>query len=150
MINLISSTYPCLEHIFMAPKAFEPLKLYCYKAKSSDTEVPFLDLRLCISDYHDDLWTAKVSGGSTNNSSCCTAVPLQYTVKWRPSYSIYNFEGGRFVWNCRYVPFQQSTERFLSSPIPRSLSQTVHKRCFCCGSSVLPTMILHWFRHTLC
>ena len=26
---LISSNYPCLEHIFMVPKVFEPLKFYC-------------------------------------------------------------------------------------------------------------------------
>ena len=29
MIRLISSNYPCLEHIFMVPKVFEPLKFYC-------------------------------------------------------------------------------------------------------------------------
>ena len=27
--RLISSSYPCLEHIFMVPKVFEPLKFYC-------------------------------------------------------------------------------------------------------------------------
>ena len=27
--TLISSNYPCLEHIFMIPKVFEPLKFYC-------------------------------------------------------------------------------------------------------------------------
>ena len=29
MITLISSNYPCLEHIFMAPKVFELLKFSC-------------------------------------------------------------------------------------------------------------------------
>ena len=28
-LTLISSNYPCLEHIFMVPKVFEPLKFYC-------------------------------------------------------------------------------------------------------------------------
>ena len=28
MINFISSNYPCLEHILMVPKVFEPLKFY--------------------------------------------------------------------------------------------------------------------------
>ena len=28
-LTLISSNYPCLEHIFMGPKLFEPLKFYC-------------------------------------------------------------------------------------------------------------------------
>ena len=27
--TLIGSNYPCLELIFMVPKVFEPLKLYC-------------------------------------------------------------------------------------------------------------------------
>ena len=27
-LTLISSNYPCLEHIFMVPKVFDPLKLY--------------------------------------------------------------------------------------------------------------------------
>ena len=28
-LTLISSNYPCLEHIFMVPEVFEPLKFYC-------------------------------------------------------------------------------------------------------------------------
>ena len=28
-LTLISSNYPCVEHIFMVPKVFEPLKFYC-------------------------------------------------------------------------------------------------------------------------
>ena len=28
-LTFIRSNYPCLEHIFMAPKVFEPLKFYC-------------------------------------------------------------------------------------------------------------------------
>ena len=28
-LTLISSNYPCLEHIFMVPKVCEPLKFYC-------------------------------------------------------------------------------------------------------------------------
>ena len=28
-LTLISSNYSCLEHIFMVPKVFEPLKFYC-------------------------------------------------------------------------------------------------------------------------
>ena len=28
-LTLIGSNYPCLEHIFMVPKVFEPLKFYC-------------------------------------------------------------------------------------------------------------------------
>ena len=28
-VTLISSNYPFLEHIFMVPKVFEPLKFYC-------------------------------------------------------------------------------------------------------------------------
>ena len=28
-LTLISSKYPCLEHIFMVPKRFESLKFYC-------------------------------------------------------------------------------------------------------------------------
>ena len=28
-LTLIRSNYPCLEHIFMAPNVFEPLKFYC-------------------------------------------------------------------------------------------------------------------------
>ena len=28
-LTLISSKYPCLEHIFMVPKVFEPLKFHC-------------------------------------------------------------------------------------------------------------------------
>ena len=35
------------------------------------------------------------------------------------------------------MPFHQSTERSLSSPSPKTLSQTVHRRYFCCGSSLL-------------
>ena len=31
LVTLISSNYPCLEHIFMVPKVFEPLKFYCIK-----------------------------------------------------------------------------------------------------------------------
>ena len=41
-LTLISSNYPCLEHIFMVPKVFEPLKFYCtfiYLANSSGTFV---------------------------------------------------------------------------------------------------------------
>ena len=30
MINTLSSNYYCLEHIFMVPKVFEPLKLLCF------------------------------------------------------------------------------------------------------------------------
>ena len=29
MVKLISSKYPCLEHIFMVPKVFQLLKFYC-------------------------------------------------------------------------------------------------------------------------
>ena len=29
MITLISKNYPCLEHLFMVPKVFEPLKFDC-------------------------------------------------------------------------------------------------------------------------
>ena len=29
LLTLISSNYPCLEHIFIVPKVFEPLKFYC-------------------------------------------------------------------------------------------------------------------------
>ena len=28
-LTFISSNYPCLEHVFMVPKVFEPLKFYC-------------------------------------------------------------------------------------------------------------------------
>ena len=28
-LTLISSNYPCLEHILMVSKVFEPLKFYC-------------------------------------------------------------------------------------------------------------------------
>ena len=28
-LTLISSNYPCLKHIFVVPKVFEPLKFYC-------------------------------------------------------------------------------------------------------------------------
>ena len=28
-LTLISSNYPCLEHIFMVPKVFEPMRFYC-------------------------------------------------------------------------------------------------------------------------
>ena len=28
-LTLISLNYPCLNHIFMVPKVFEPLKFYC-------------------------------------------------------------------------------------------------------------------------
>ena len=28
-LTLISSNYPCLEHISMVPNVFEPLKFYC-------------------------------------------------------------------------------------------------------------------------
>ena len=28
-LTFISLNYPCLEHIFMVPKVFEPLKFYC-------------------------------------------------------------------------------------------------------------------------
>ena len=28
-LTLISSNYPCLEHIFIVPKVFEPFNLYC-------------------------------------------------------------------------------------------------------------------------
>ena len=50
------------------------------------------------------------------------------------SHSTYNFLGGRFMRNCRKVPFQQPTERFSGFPSPSTLSQTVHRRCFCCES----------------
>ena len=34
-LTLISSNFPCLEHIFMIPKVFEPLNFYCsYIAKT--------------------------------------------------------------------------------------------------------------------
>ena len=29
LLTHISSNYPCLEHIFMVPKVFEPLEFYC-------------------------------------------------------------------------------------------------------------------------
>ena len=29
MITFVSSNFPCLEHNFMVPKVFEPLKFYC-------------------------------------------------------------------------------------------------------------------------
>ena len=32
----------------------------------------------------------------------------------------------------------------LSPPFPNTLSQIVHRRCFCCGSSVLPTKFVQW------
>ena len=28
-LTLNAANYPCLEHIFMVPKVFEPLKFYC-------------------------------------------------------------------------------------------------------------------------
>ena len=28
-VTLISKNHPCLEHIFMVPKVFEPVKFYC-------------------------------------------------------------------------------------------------------------------------
>ena len=31
-LTLINSNYPCLEHIFMVPEVFEPLKFYCMLA----------------------------------------------------------------------------------------------------------------------
>ena len=37
MINTISSSYPCLEYIFMVPKVFEPLKFYCISNLSGST-----------------------------------------------------------------------------------------------------------------
>ena len=30
-LTLISSNYPCFEHILMVPKVFEPLKFYCIR-----------------------------------------------------------------------------------------------------------------------
>ena len=32
----------------------------------------------------------------------------------------------------------------LSSPSPSTLSKKVHRRCFCCGSSVLPARFVQW------
>ena len=66
----------------------------------------------------------------------CREVPFQQSTErfW-----------SRFVRNCREVPFQQSTERFWSSPSPSALSQTVHRRCFWCGSSMLPTKVVQWW-----
>ena len=28
-LTLTSSNYPCIEHVFMVPQVFEPLKFYC-------------------------------------------------------------------------------------------------------------------------
>ena len=44
------------------------------------------------------------------------------------------------------MPFQQSTVRFLSFPSPSTLSQTVLRRCFCCGSSVLHAVMSVYVR----
>ena len=33
-LALIISNFPCLEHILMVPKVFEPLKLYCVRTCS--------------------------------------------------------------------------------------------------------------------
>ena len=71
-LTLIGSNYPWLELIFMVPKVFEPLKFDCKyldhllnidnpnriyppelqlkKANASDTEAPFLNLHLSISN----------------------------------------------------------------------------------------------------
>ena len=37
MSTLISSNYPCLEHIFMVPNVFESFKFYCLFFISSTT-----------------------------------------------------------------------------------------------------------------
>ena len=42
-ITLISSNYPCLEHIFMVPKGFEPLKNDCIYILGVFTEKPCVD-----------------------------------------------------------------------------------------------------------
>ena len=41
LLTLISSNYLCLEHIFMVPKVFEPLKFYC-SLKEKIKRRPFL------------------------------------------------------------------------------------------------------------
>ena len=56
-LTLISSNYPCLEHNFMAPKVFEPLKFYCtsplFQSRHRDSiiagETQFMELRVLLS-----------------------------------------------------------------------------------------------------
>ena len=37
-LTLIRSNYPCLEHIFMVPKVFEPMKFYCISVATATME----------------------------------------------------------------------------------------------------------------
>ena len=43
-LTLISTNYSCLEHIFIVPKVFEPLKFYCIWAPITPMFIPFLGL----------------------------------------------------------------------------------------------------------
>ena len=51
-LKLISSNCPCLEHILMVPKVFEPLKFYCNLKKK--TILPRTDVRsiLCANTWN--------------------------------------------------------------------------------------------------
>ena len=52
--TLISSNYPCLEHIFTVPKVFEPLKFYCIIASVNSLNIQGIckeTLVICI-DIH--------------------------------------------------------------------------------------------------
>ena len=74
MLTLISSNYPCLEHIFMVPEVFEPLKFYCsyilmhvllfVPGQKNDLDEMFKRLDTLMTEYKAKLETDR--GKNTN------------------------------------------------------------------------------------
>ena len=90
MKTVISSNYPCLEHFFMVPKVFEPMKFYCvvilkirHVNRSNNNNIIHLRIvkqSLAISRdlalNESALKTRKVSGKVVSNKHCVSNKPI--------------------------------------------------------------------------
>ena len=56
MLTLISSNYPRLEHNFMAPKAFEPLKFYCISDRKPSKSFDIRCLNIGLNHFYKQLY----------------------------------------------------------------------------------------------
>ena len=72
-LKLISSHYPCLEHLFMVPKVFEPLKLYCSM------------LLLVIQGSLTKTWDMHVCQEETNSDTTEAIFYTAFSLKYAPS-----------------------------------------------------------------
>ena len=80
MINLISSNYPCLKHIFMIPKEFEPLKLY----RSYRTNSMYWDRQVSANSADQDQ-TASEEADQQYRALEAATVTLRYSTALCPS-----------------------------------------------------------------